>query len=419
MSLTLTSLPEEILERIFSFVLEPRTSSPDVSPVVLKTSFTRSHSAPFPSSASRGSATSNKIRPADFPAFSRPPVHRYTPLLTCTLFTRIGEPLLYFFIHVKSRAQCSQLVYTLRGRPDLARCVRALSIDGLWGDSNPLLRALRVRGMRLERFDFCITSDHNAPRESTSELDMFCDTLSMLPLFGTVKHLTVRKAANAYLALPAPNSTLECLSRVIPEWRSLESVKIGFRLPSGPRSDASPAPAPASDMSGVRHFVAALACAPALRVVHAELPAVWNTALLAIAGNPALRAIRLSPAPSAAGAHAFLAEARRHARLAELIERGTPTPAPAARTGRALSRVEHAGTPSRSGSRGRTRANTTVGVGTPSVVFPSAPVPPPAPAASPSSASVSSNPTGGPSRRSSQRRTGRRQSKASRRISAV
>ena len=139
-------------------------------------------------------------------------------------------------------------------------------------------------------------------------------------------------------------------------------------MPSPPGHGPTPAPPPSSasrSTSSVSRFASALALAPGLKVVQAELPAVWNTALLEISNNASLEAIRLSPAPPVAGAHIFLAEARKHPRLAQLIERGTPRLAAAprvavARPGRAASRME-TGVYARGGSvHGRVRANTTV-----------------------------------------------------------
>lgn len=271
MSLTLTSLPEEILERILAFVLEPNTPPSDVPPAILKTGFTRSQSTPFPASAARG-APSSTSRPADFRSFSRPPVYRYTPLLSCTLFARIGTPLLYSSVHLKSRARCTQLACTLRARPALARCVRALRADALWGECEALLRALHVPGGRLEQFDFCIADERDGSSASTPALAQACGALRLLPQLGTVRRLTLRKAADAYLTLPAPNAVLACLGAVIPEWHTLDTVHVLFRLPSSPRT-GTPA---GSDTSGAQALVAALARAPALRVLHAELPAVWN-----------------------------------------------------------------------------------------------------------------------------------------------
>ncbi|GJE92406.1 hypothetical protein PsYK624_085600 [Phanerochaete sordida] len=423
MSLSLTSLPEEILERILSLALEPSSPPPDVPPAILKAGFTRSHSAPFPVSAGRASPSSSS-RPSNFKAFSRTPVHRYTLLLTCTLFARIGTPLLYSSVHLKSRPSCALLGKTLRRRPDLARSVRALRLDGLWGEAALLLRALHVPGARLACFDFCITADREDNDGRGSDLQQFCDGLGTLPALGTVHRLTIRKTADAYLTLTTPNTVLECLSRVIPVWRSLDTVRINFRLPSGPRPPSTAqAGTPRTEPAGMHTFVDALARAPGLRVLHAELPALWNTALLAIADNPALHAIHLHPAPPSASAHLFLAEARRHARLAALIERGTPC-VPLERTGRAPLRDRLGDMPRAGSAHGRGRAHTTVGTSTPSptrspahsprssVAFPGAP---PAAAAPPPNTSALPSSSAGPSRR----RTGRRQSKTSRRMSAV
>jgi hypothetical protein len=123
---------------------------------------------------------------------------------------------------------------------------------------------------------------------------------------------------------------------------------------------------PASRTSSrVNHFATALSRAPALKVVQAELPAVWNTALLEISTNISLEAIQLSPSPPIAGAHIFLAEARKHPRLAQLIANGTPIPAlsvPLVRPGRSATRVETC--PDIHGKyapmQGRLRAHTTV-----------------------------------------------------------
>ena len=219
MALSLTSLPEEILERILGLALLPSSTSSSQTPTVVKSSFTRSTSTPFPSGASR---LATSPRTADFRAFSRDPVHRYTPLLTCTLFARIGTALLYSSVHVKSTVQCMQLVRTVEHRPDLARCIRSLRLDGVWGDSKELVRSLSVPGGRLETFDFCITDpEYGMPGLNACAVQLFCDALGMLPSLDTVKRLSIRKAVDTYLVLPAPVSILERLTDIIPEWRSL------------------------------------------------------------------------------------------------------------------------------------------------------------------------------------------------------
>ncbi|KIP09335.1 hypothetical protein PHLGIDRAFT_333566 [Phlebiopsis gigantea 11061_1 CR5-6] len=406
MTVILTSLPEEILERILAYTLASTSSSSDSQPALLKSSFTRSQSTPFP--------VSDRSRSAGFKQFSRTSVHRYTPLLACTVFARIGTALIFSDLHVKTAEQCSNLKRILRQRPDLARCVKAVRLDGAWGDSKDLVKALSVSGGRLENFDFCITPQ----AEEESALPAFCKALAALPTVGTVKHLRVRKASDAYLTLSTPNRILEVLAQTIPRWGSLETVNIGFRLPSGPRKTTPSTALPSNaTISGVSQFVLALAQAPSLKAVHAELPAVWNTALLDISSNPSLHSITLSPAP-VTGGHMFLTEARKHPRLAELIENGTPAPTLTDRIGRTMLRIS---VPShgRTESHGRMRANTTVAASPSprSVAFPKSSASPPclAPSAAPSAFLSPS----GPSSSSRPRRVSSRASKGSRRMSTV
>lgn len=218
MALTLTSLPEEILERILALALAPGKPSSDKQQPAVKSSVSRSQSAPFPTSTN---SLTPFARVADFRSLTRDPVFRYSPLLVSSLFARIGTALLYSAVHLKSPEQCRQLLSTLRQRPGLASCIRTLRMDGIWGDSKKLVKALRVPGARLESFDFCITEPEYGYPGNVPVLELFCEALSMLPTLRTVKELTVRKAADAYLALPAPNCVLERLSVIIPQCNSL------------------------------------------------------------------------------------------------------------------------------------------------------------------------------------------------------
>ena len=224
MAVTISCLPEEILERIIAYALAPSSAASEIQPAVLRsTSFTRSHSTPFPATHSRPSASRN----ADFKSFSRAPVYRYSPLLTCTVFARIGTALVFSELHIKTREQCTQLMQLLKQRPDLARCVKALRLDGVWGDSKMLVEALQVPGGRLENFDFCITDpEHGLPGLNECALQVCCETLETLPAVGTVKHLRVRKASDAYLTLPTPNRILEVLGKTIPQWATLVCMNI-------------------------------------------------------------------------------------------------------------------------------------------------------------------------------------------------
>ena len=91
--------------------------------------------------------------------------------------------------------------------------------------------------------------------------------------------------------------------------RYQECVNINFRF------------APDSTTSS---FVSALTTAPNLKTVRAQLPALWNDTLLIISQNPSLQCISLSPDKELVGSHLFLMEAKKHDRLMELIEAGTP-----------------------------------------------------------------------------------------------
>jgi len=122
-----------------------------------------------------------------------------------------------------------------------------------------------------------------------------------------IKSLVVRK--DAYLTLEKPKHLMNQLSNAITAWTSLECVNIKFRF----ASDATTSP-----------FVSALVTAPNLKTVRAQLPAVWNDTLLTVSQNPNLRCISLSPDKELVGSHLFLMEAKKHDRLMELINAGTP-----------------------------------------------------------------------------------------------
>ena len=142
-----------------------------------------------------------------------------------------------------------------------------------------------------------------------------------------IKSLVVRK--DAYLTQEKPQHLMSQLSNAITAWTSLvsfifpakklhskvntveyqECVNIKFRF----ASDAT-----------TSSFVSALATAPNLKTVRAQLPAVWNDTLLTISQNPNVRCISLSPDKELIGSHLFLMEAKKHDRLMELITAGTP-----------------------------------------------------------------------------------------------
>ncbi|PSR72526.1 hypothetical protein PHLCEN_2v11596 [Hermanssonia centrifuga] len=379
--MSFTSLPEELLERILAHTFAPRPSSlastSPYSPAPSPTTptphlLTRSSSTPFPSAHSR---TAN-IRPA------RSQVPVYSPLLTCSLLARVGTPLLYTHLRLTSASQTALLVHTFQACPDLKRAVRTLTLDGIWSDVYDLVQSLIADdGCRLESFDFLIDAGPGTDTSSDSPLDKFGLALSLLPSFQRLKHITVRKSADAYLTLAGPVRVLGCLSDVVQRWDNLETINIAFRLPSGPRVPAvslnrfpalhaHPSPIPAVSGASAR-LVTALSSTPNLKVIHAQLPAVWNTSLLEISTNPSLRAIVLDPSPPHAGAHMFIAQARKHARLDALIRAGTPPPPPAPLRAPAEINARERGGVLPPPSTSRSRAYTTAGMRS-VVAFPSA-----------------------------------------------
>lgn len=108
-----------------------------------------------------------------------------------------------------------------------------------------------------------------------------------------------------------------------------ESVHLALRMSSSPTT---------------LRFAAALSVAPRLRLVRSQVPAVWNDLLLFVSCNSSLQKIALYDYPGYAipkksplanfamascpddaifGTGMYITEARKHARLFELIKAGT------------------------------------------------------------------------------------------------
>lgn len=226
MSSLLTSLPEELLERIIALAI-PSSSVSSSAPTTPQLSLPRSTSAPFPSrpfSLQPLSARRNTLVVRPHHTTDRR-VHRYTPLLVNSVFARIGTAVLYSHVHLLSSEQCAAFARTLSTRTDLALRVKSLRVEGVWPELYDLMQTLDVRHGSLEDFDMTIaTAEKGSPEDNMSATEEFCAALKMLPRLGTIKSLTVRKTADAYLTLPGPASILECLSNAIEHWESLVSV---------------------------------------------------------------------------------------------------------------------------------------------------------------------------------------------------
>ncbi|KAI0777679.1 hypothetical protein BD413DRAFT_447541, partial [Trametes elegans] len=290
MPITLADVPEEILERILALVL---VQSPEFSP-----------------------------RPSWHPYASPSPTgHRtvISPLLVCRDWLRIATPIQYRHPVLRSPRHAELLLRALRHTPELAPCVRSLHLHA----TSPALRELVVLCTSLHTLDITVDNADAQPAAAGSSAPApaapgapvqphagrdrrvieFCEAFTRT---RSIRHLVIRK--NAYLTQPNATYVFEQVAQAIARWHKLESVNVAFRLSPSPAANA---------------LTQALAAAPRLHTLYTQLPAVWNTTLLTIAQNAALVRIVLSPTPEHAGAHLFLAEAKRHPRLVDLIRTGT------------------------------------------------------------------------------------------------
>ncbi|KAM5537083.1 hypothetical protein V8D89_009229 [Ganoderma adspersum] len=283
---TLADVPEEILERILALVL---VQSPEPS---------------------RPSWHIYQTPPTTSPGV-------IAPLLVCRSWLRIATPIHYRHPVLRTPRHVELLLRALRHDPSLAPCVRSLHLHS----TSPALRQLVPLCGSLDTLDITVDNADSppltiatgvipAPPVQDGSRDQgvleFCEAFRKT---RSIRHLIIRK--NAYLTQPNAIYIFEQLAKAIAHWRKLESVNVAFRM--------SPSPAASA-------LTKALANAPRLHTLSTMLPTVWNTTLLDIAQNPALKRVVLDPAPELVGAHLFLAEAKRYPRLIELIHAGSPPP---------------------------------------------------------------------------------------------
>ncbi|RDX54487.1 hypothetical protein OH76DRAFT_1341204, partial [Lentinus brumalis] len=277
--LTFAHMPEEILERILVLVL-----------------FQSAEPSPRPS----------------WHLYQTPPTAGHptviSPLLVCRAWLRIGTPIHYRHPVLRTPRHVELLLRALRHTPSLAPCIRSLHLSA----TSPALRELVPLCHYLDTLDVTVDNgtDSNAAPAPAGEFPRdrgvidFCEAFTKT---RSIRHLVIRKTA--YLTQPNAIYIFEQLAKAATRWHKLETVNVAFRL--------SPTPAAFA-------LVKALAAAPRLHTLYTQLPAVWNTTLLDIAQNPALTRIVVSPAHELAGAHLFLAEAKRHPRLMDLFRAGSP-----------------------------------------------------------------------------------------------
>ncbi|KIK57447.1 hypothetical protein GYMLUDRAFT_229341 [Collybiopsis luxurians FD-317 M1] len=333
---SIDTLPEEVLERILS--LCQISESPLTRPNWLPASTPISQ----PSQARDGRSAS-AIRT------------RLSPLLVSKKFYRISIPHYYSTIYLTSAKQTAAFLHSLQTQEHtVGPYVRTLVSSCIF----PLLGAALQHCNNLRAIDICVDSGPAPSGSVDHATEAFCNALDA---FEGIKHLTLRKASNAYLTLPRVRHVLTRLAITVEKWTSLESANIAFRMsddnpytllalayPSSPQgfSQSAPttplsvslgamSPLPVSPTSSGPFFAArsgpmsllttALAKSPSLHTFATHVPNVWNETILCVSQNPSLQKIVLGdPRRGVMITGLFMSEARRHARLADLIKAGTP-----------------------------------------------------------------------------------------------
>ncbi|KAJ7100720.1 hypothetical protein B0H15DRAFT_459459 [Mycena belliarum] len=319
-TLTLAALPEELLERILALVVDPALRHP--------CHHCHRHTYRTPPQIST----------------------RIVALLVSRAFYRIARPLLYRTLVLRSATQSRALLRALATHPLHIRSVRTLVLL--------VPSAADAQVLALTAPTLCAL-DVTLPSVLTD-----ADSFASPAVFPALRTLAVRKAAGTYLSQSGPRVLLSVLAAIVRVAPLLNIATTTFPISSDPT---------------LAPLVCALANAPRLHTLATPLPALWSPALLSVSKNKALERICLGdgapslyasygtlaypcpaenkaaqhapprsvsspsiPVPSASftnacapltqprsprpllGTGLFLAAARKHARLAELVREGTP-----------------------------------------------------------------------------------------------
>ncbi|KAL4063797.1 hypothetical protein V8B97DRAFT_1864612 [Scleroderma yunnanense] len=297
---TLSCFPEELLLRILSFCVSPLVVLPR-SPLHVWDYVPHNSHSPHSKSPAR---------------------NRLALLYVSRQFHRITLPLFYRTLHLQSAIQLNNVLESLKARPSLAHAVRKVIFNAIWRDCDVLLMLCK----RIDDLDICLDLGRGRSGSVCDvEAKAFCTALA----WRDITRLTIRKDPITYLTHDRPRYVLEGLARAIPRWSNLESVHLALRL--------SPSPT-------TIQLAEALSMAPRLRSIRSQVPAVWNNLLFLASSNPALEKITLYEYPGYAiprgpslakhvmmcnpddailGTGMYITDARKHARLFELIKAGT------------------------------------------------------------------------------------------------
>ncbi|KAF8815530.1 hypothetical protein BYT27DRAFT_7079768 [Phlegmacium glaucopus] len=334
----LAAFPEELLERILSLCV--------IAPL-LQTARPQWHQRPEP-----GTATSTQVR------------GRLAPLLVCKKFFRISTPLFYHTIHITSPAQLHKLLSSaLRPNLYLATYIRHLLFAGIWAEGGELLSMCSTNVKMLDiTLDVTQLAPGVNPNRDVRDLDAedFCQGLK--DVTKSLTHLVLRKSNNIYLTQPKPKYVLAEIAKAMRNWDNLELADVAFRLSddSGLGQLATnlhllsihlPQVNLAEPQEGpITSLTHALITRPKLRTFCTLLPSLWNETILRVSSNPNLECIVLGDGASRpreytharttsltgknidvgvaydggiVGTGLFLMQAKKHARLSDLIRAGT------------------------------------------------------------------------------------------------
>jgi hypothetical protein len=219
----------------------------------------------------------------------------------------------------------------------------------------------------IQMLDITLDMTQLAPGVNTNrnvrdfDAEDFCEGIKYIT--HSLTHLALRKPNNVYLTQPKPKYVLGEIAKAMRVWDNLASrttfsplslthsrsirqelADIAFRLSDD--SGMAPSTARSPELQGpISSLSHALTTRPKLRTFCTLLPSLWNESILRISSNPNLECIVLGDGASRlreqthvrkndsnfehdgsygiVGTGLFLMQARKHARLSDLIRAGT------------------------------------------------------------------------------------------------
>ncbi|KAF8962134.1 hypothetical protein BDZ97DRAFT_1759534 [Flammula alnicola] len=338
-TLHLSTFPEELLERILFYCVVAPSSQ---------------QSRPSWHRATESSLAPGQVR------------GRLALLLVSKTFLRISTPLFYHTVNLVSANQLHRLLCdALRPNSFLASHIRRLVLSGIWADAGELLRLCNVN---LKMLDITLDTTQLSPgvHGHIRDLDAeeFCEGLKEVT---SLTHIVIRKPNNVYLTQPKPRYVLSEVAKAMYTWDDLEHADVTFRLSDDSGSvmaNSALLPTtrvPQLQQGPITALTHSLSTRPKLHTLSTLLPSVWNETILRVSTNPSLQRIilgdgtgggreqshsrgvtwsgkdfyaapvcaTLSNGPVVEGNHGiastglFLLQAKKHARLTDLIRVGT------------------------------------------------------------------------------------------------